>query len=160
MIIYKTDRQRKELMGEKAVRTGDAVYKVNPMTVKLLYWLNEWAEKNMSIKVLIVTDVLRTQEEQDKIYHHLIIYKQKPWKSVHQFGRGIDIAVSNLMEAGLDPDLIVEAVNANWIYDPSRPKKKCAVRHNVGRGDHIHLQVHPNTNIVQNSKFKINKKEV
>ena len=147
-------------MGEKAVRTGDAVYKVNPMTVKLLYWVNEWAEKNMGIKVLIVTDVLRTQEEQDQIYRHLIIYKQKPWKSVHQFGKGLDIAVSNLIEIGIDPDKLVKAVNANWIYDPSRPKKKCAVRHDVGRGYHIHLQVHSNTKIIHNSKFKINRMEV
>ena len=36
-------------------------------------------------------------------------------------------------------------VNANWIYDPSRPEKKCCIFHNVGNGWHLHLQVHSKT---------------
>lgn len=36
-------------------------------------------------------------------------------------------------------------VNCEWIYDPTRPRKKCAVAHGKGRNYHIHLQSHPNT---------------
>lgn len=36
-------------------------------------------------------------------------------------------------------------INSRWQYDPSRPDKVVAMYHNVGQGDHIHLQVHPNT---------------
>lgn len=36
-------------------------------------------------------------------------------------------------------------VNTRWQYDPKRPKKKCLIIHNVGNGEHIHLQCHPNT---------------
>lgn len=36
-------------------------------------------------------------------------------------------------------------VNNNWLYDPTRPKKKCCLCHDVGKGLHLHLQVHPKT---------------
>ncbi len=44
-----------------------------------------------------------------------------------------------------DPEKIVKDINEHWIYDPGRPEKKCAILHDVGRGTHIHLQVHDNT---------------
>lgn len=36
-------------------------------------------------------------------------------------------------------------INTSWVYDPNRPEMKCLLIHNVGKGEHIHLQVHPNT---------------
>ncbi len=44
---------------------------------------------------------------------------------------------------------VVKAVNAQWIYDPRRPKKQCAILHKNrgGRGKHIHLQVHRRTEL-------------
>lgn len=36
-------------------------------------------------------------------------------------------------------------INSDWVYDPERPEMKCCIIHDVGKGDHIHLQVHPNT---------------
>ena len=44
-----------------------------------------------------------------------------------------------------DPQLVVNAINARWIYDPARPHMKVAVLHNSGQGRHIHLQSHPAT---------------
>jgi len=32
-------------------------------------------------------------------------------------------------------------VNKQWIYDPERPDKQCAIWHD----NHLHLQAHPNT---------------
>jgi hypothetical protein len=43
----------------------------------------------------------------------------------------------------------VEKINSHWEYDSSRPHMKCAIVHNVGKGEHIHLQVHPNTVIIK-----------
>jgi len=40
---------------------------------------------------------------------------------------------------------IVEFINKNWIYDEKRPLMTCALRHDVGQGMHIHIQVSPNT---------------
>jgi hypothetical protein len=44
-----------------------------------------------------------------------------------------------------DPQSICEMINRAYEYDPKRPDKRCAILHNVGKGEHIHLQVHPNT---------------
>lgn len=55
--------------------------------------------------------------------------------------RGMDIRSSVFQ----NPGVVVASINSVWQYDPARPEMKCAIRHNVGRGDHIHLQVHPNT---------------
>ena len=55
--------------------------------------------------------------------------------------RGIDIR-SRIYE---NPQAIVDDINRHFIYDINRPEKKCAILHNVGHGEHIHLQVHPNT---------------
>ncbi len=40
---------------------------------------------------------------------------------------------------------VVDTLNQIWIYDSKRPKYKCAILHNTGKGLHIHLQVHHNT---------------
>lgn len=45
------------------------------------------------------------------------------------------------------PLRVVSFVNDRWQYDPERPSKKCAVLHDSGKGMHIHLQVHPNTEV-------------
>ena len=44
-----------------------------------------------------------------------------------------------------DPQAVVDRINEVWVYDPARPEKKVAILHDAGSGDHIHLQVHPNT---------------
>lgn len=55
--------------------------------------------------------------------------------------RGIDIRSWVFAK----PKKIVEHINMRWQYDPERPKMKCAILHDVGSGEHIHIQVHPNT---------------
>ena len=49
-----------------------------------------------------------------------------------------------------DPQGVVDDVNKHWIYDPKRPELKCAVLHDVGQGNHIHLQVHDRTEYKEN----------
>lgn len=56
--------------------------------------------------------------------------------------RGIDLR-SHKKEVD---DVIERFVNKRWTYDPNRPLRDVAIVHNVGRGRHIHLQTHPNTN--------------
>jgi hypothetical protein len=41
--------------------------------------------------------------------------------------------------------VIEKWVNARYMYDPARPKMKVAMYHDVGRGKHLHLQVHDHT---------------
>ena len=40
---------------------------------------------------------------------------------------------------------IQEYINSKWIYDPKRPTMECIILHDVGNGQHLHCQVHPNT---------------
>ena len=44
-----------------------------------------------------------------------------------------------------NPDKVCVEINKRWIYDPDRPHMKCALLHNSGQGEHIHLQTHPRT---------------
>lgn len=44
-----------------------------------------------------------------------------------------------------DPESIRDDINNLWIYDPKRPNLSVCVYHDVGLGQHFHLQVHDNT---------------
>ena len=55
--------------------------------------------------------------------------------------RGIDLRCRSAAVG----NYIANFVNNRYIYDPKRPKKKCALCHNTGKGLHIHLQSHPRT---------------
>jgi len=55
--------------------------------------------------------------------------------------RAMDLSIRNN-----DIGLVAERfVNGRWIYDPTRPKLKCALLHDAGSGLHLHLQTHLNT---------------
>ena len=43
------------------------------------------------------------------------------------------------------PSQVVAEINRVWMYDPQRPELSCALLHDVGKGAHIHLQVHDRT---------------
>jgi hypothetical protein len=56
--------------------------------------------------------------------------------------RGIDIRHWDLP---ISPEEICDQVNSRWAYDPDRPHMQCAIFHDVGKGAHLHFQVHPKT---------------
>lgn len=55
--------------------------------------------------------------------------------------RGVDLRMRNIPIG----EAIVKEINANWVYDPDRTAKSCALLHGKGANLHIHLQTHPNT---------------
>ena len=55
--------------------------------------------------------------------------------------RGFDLR-SYIFE---NPKAICDDINMNWIYDPKRPEMKACLLHDIGKGIHFHVQVHPNT---------------
>lgn len=55
--------------------------------------------------------------------------------------RGLDHRCRDKREG----DKIAAFVNKKWKYDPKRPNKVCCMCHDVGKGIHLHYQVHPNT---------------
>jgi len=40
---------------------------------------------------------------------------------------------------------VAEYLNSRWVYDFNRPDMKVCIFHDVGKGVHLHYQVHPNT---------------
>jgi hypothetical protein len=85
-------------------------------------------------KDVVITHILRSQAEQDTFYANDAKYKEAPWKSVHQYGRGIDLRSRDFTPAEIER--IVAFAN---MITYSKEKNTC-VYHDVGQGKHIHLQ--------------------
>jgi hypothetical protein len=79
----------------------------------------------------VITGLQRTQGEQDSIYKNDERYKVKPWKSVHQFGRGCDVRIRHLKMEEINK--FVANVNTHFRY----PDHVTALYER----DHVHLQV-------------------
>lgn len=108
--------------------------------LRAILWELAWFCKRNFDQQICVTELLRTQSEQDAIYANNQKYQIKPWKSVHQFGRGADIRTYNCFSLE-EIQKILQFLNSNWVYDPQRPHLKTAIHHDVGSGAHIHIQV-------------------
>jgi len=74
-------------------------------------------------------------------------YEMRDYPSVHSVIplRGLDVRSRGYA----DPGDVADQVNKQWIYDPARPERLCAIYHDTGRGKHIHLQVHDRTQKVR-----------
>jgi len=134
-IEYKSDRERLNM------ESGNVKQKL----VNILKLGIEWASiEYPNYETFTITGVHRTQKEQDDIYGNnkdkklAAKYKRKPWPSVHMYWRGLDIRTKD-MPRGMAKRL-TEFFNMIR-YDKKRPKKKTAILHNVGKGNHIHLQI-------------------
>lgn len=62
---------------------------------------------------------------------------------VHGYGRGLDFRTHHLSIDEINT--LCSVINERWCYDPARPEMVCLMYHDVGKGPHLHLQVHPNT---------------
>lgn len=125
----------------------------------ILYFVIGFLASEWGVKT-VITHLLRTQDEQDNIYQDnpdpvlRTEYLRSPWTSVHQIGRGADVRVRWKRKIRGDRDLTQEEqdeivasldnqLRARFAYDFGR--KPTSLRHNVGAGDHIHVQVDANT---------------
>lgn len=107
-------------------------------------------------KDLVITEIMRTEQQQRSYYKQP---KTGPYRrSVHEFGRGIDFGIRPYRKDDLDPwpyDCPTECpalegyetstldawFSALIAYDEERPEYDSLIHHNVGMGDHLHLQV-------------------
>lgn len=62
---------------------------------------------------------------------------------VHGFFRGLGFRTHELTQEQIQ--IILEDINSKYIYDPSRPEMEVIIFHDTGKGPHLHLQSHPNT---------------
>ena len=126
------------------------------ISLKTLEQQSEWLDKKLNEKLrgiviaignisyyvfnkpLIITEVYRTQKTQNSYYKNNPAYIQKPWNSVHQYYRGVDIRTNNHYTE-LQISILINIANS-IPYDIDRPGKKTGLYHNIGKGNHLHLQ--------------------
>lgn len=130
---FKNDSQR--LMDEL-----EALELTNEPLYNLVQDLCQYVEDKYQ-KDVIITMILRTQEEQDAIYKGKTSsdgrkYDETPWKSPHQFGNSIDIRSHVFTKKEIYD--IENYLNSK--YDNTNYHKWTAKNHNVGLGDHFHIQ--------------------
>ncbi|MEW6775926.1 MAG: hypothetical protein AB1405_06515 [Bdellovibrionota bacterium] len=64
--------------------------------------------------------------------------KKEPVKSPHEFWRAADLSIQGIPDAVISE--LVSYLNEKYPYDESG-RYKTALRHDVGFGDHVHIQV-------------------
>lgn len=123
-----------------AIRLNSEYAELNKRNRKLLeifLYANAFAIKNFN-KPIIITHIFRTNEEQDQFYAGDKKYSKSPWKSEHQFWRGLDGRSSDFSDEELQA--ICDHVNKAWVYDSKRPELKTVSVHTIGRGTHLHFK--------------------
>lgn len=109
---------------------------IDDRLVFIIYAFDGYISANFPEYSITVTHILRTQEEQDRIYGNNPEYQKKKWTSVHQVGRGIDVSTAGWQRK--DIDTILEFLN---IAHYGKGTLRTTIFHDVGRGEHIHIQV-------------------
>jgi len=125
-MIFKTPRIEAEYHDPAAI---------HPRIRQLVLFAEDWLyERGI---VLAVTELLRTRAEQVALYAQS--GNPDPPTSVHELGRGADIRTLDWPRNFIRP--FVDMINSRFPYDPARPRLYTALFHDIGAGEHIHLQV-------------------
>ena len=122
---YKKERIKKEWESDKLDKR-----------LKIIVIFLDWYCKKYMGRDIQLTCIFRTQKEQDAIYGDDPKYQKKPWYSVHQFHRGIDIGVNAFTTS--KKRILRNVLNKRFYYGK---RHKTCVWHDVGLGDHFHVQV-------------------
>ena len=129
IISYKTNRIMNEFHSDKLKP------KLKSIVILLAYY--SWSFFG---KRIVLTDIFRTQKEQDKIYKNNKAYQKKPFQSVHQFWRGVDIRVRKDSLTKKEAQTLTNIANTIQ-YDTKRPILKTALFGDSLHKSHIHIQV-------------------
>lgn len=127
-IEFKNDSSRLKEEFEELKLRNEYLYNV-------LLDCGEFCKKEFN-KNVVVTMIYRTDEEQDSIYKDDPKYKLKKFKSPHQFYHAFDLRSSTF-----DTEQIEKLVKyLNGLYNVGNYYKWTAKCHDVGLGDHFHVQ--------------------
>jgi hypothetical protein len=94
---------------------------------------------------MTITDIYRTQDEQDEIYSEHKTYQDNPWQSVHQDWRGIDAVVikdSTGRPSNKIMKEICDIMVSLFDYNDDGTHNVCIFHNIKGRDKHLHFQVH------------------
>ena len=135
LIKFKLTLLKDEFDGELSLE-GNSLH---PKLRTIVFTLAGYTDYHFG-KDIVITEILRDQATQDKYYCRNPEYQANPWKSVHQFGCGVDLRTWGFTERQLQE--ILDYINHSFSYDleGSHPVALC---HDIGRGKHFHLQVSP-----------------
>lgn len=129
MIEFKSEEEREEFEDARLNNKLKNIIKMMSIYTNIRF------DKN-----IIVTEVYRAQEEQDRVYKDNEKYRESPWKSTHQFWRAVDLRSWTFEENEIEE--ILDILN-KIPYDINRPQKKTAIYHKTKYGaKHIHIQVY------------------
>lgn len=125
VIEFKTPRVEQEFKGVN----------IDPRLRIIIWALAGYTSLSFN-KGILLTEIYRTQAEQDEIYKDDAGYRNFKWDSVHQYWRGADVRLTTftLNEA----QSIADWLNNNFVYTGHHPT---ALNHDVGSGWHLHIQV-------------------
>ena len=129
-----------ELIEFKHPHLKDELYseKLDNRLLVILYALSTFVYFNFK-KILIITEIFRTQELQDLYYRDNLEYKIKKWHSVHQYWRGIDCSVYYFTDK--EQEKIIEFLNSRFQYSEFNDYKVGLIHSVSDFGKHLHLQV-------------------
>lgn len=127
-IDYKNDSQRlKDEYRKLSSKNGKLYDIVND--------LNTFSNKNFG-KSILLTMVYRLESEQDYLYRNSEKYKQRKFKSPHQFWHAVDLRSRTFSKEEIK--IMVDYVNVK--YNDDNYYRFTADYHTVGAGWHFHLQ--------------------
>ena len=134
MIKYKNESERLAQELQELQHKNVELYEL------LVNDLAPWVS-TMFGKDLVITMIYRTDAEQDSIYGGKTKsdgreYDEKPWKSPHQFYHSVDLRSSTFSPSEIKS---IESYLA-MKYNASNYYRFTAKNHNVGLGNHFHLQ--------------------
>jgi len=80
----------------------------------------------------------------------IVITSARRYRTLHKNDSGIHLtnplrAVDARYYIYNNPSTLIDLINKNFVYDPRRKQKHCAILHDTGMGKHIHLQCHERT---------------
>ena len=123
IILFKYDRIRKDW--DKAIATKNSLV---PTLIEVANFV-----KTKFDKPIVITEFMRTQAEQDRIYG-----KARGKKSWHQFGAALDLRVRIYT-----PSEIVQIVQFMKKFEKENALRLTVLYHNIGLASHIHFQFRP-----------------
>lgn len=119
-MLFKTERQQQEWNSPE----------LDPRLRGIVLAVAEFVWRNYK-RSAVITSIWRSDAEQKSIYGE-DVKKLSP----HQFWRGIDMRTRDYTQDEITG--IIAFLNKNW---PRVDGKPLVIYHDVGRGDHLHIQV-------------------
>ena len=126
------------LVKNQSPRLIDEIWEMkekNRPLLKLLFDIRNYCRDNFG-KDVVITMIYRTDDEQDMIYRDNPKYQKKKFKSPHQFYHALDLRSRTFTQEEIDE--LVQYLNDT--YNDSNYYRFTAMCHNVGHGDHFHVQ--------------------